>query len=177
MSIENRALGSKVLLKLDREHVMRDLEPYLCTFGGCLRPAKTYGIRRDWIQHEIDVHQIEKAWLCRPCSEEFPSRTTFDNHMRERHVEFTRKPQLDAFADICQKTSDNFHSRTQCPLCFQDYRNDKKLRRYVRPGLCAVREAIMLLHCPPSSLEGSTLLLACQHTASCFIGCSKQIIH
>ena len=114
---------------------MADLEPYLCTYGGCLRPAKTYGIRNDWIQHEIDVHEIEKKWFCKPCDQELSSRQAFDDHMRKKHFEFTRKPQLDAFAEICEMASGKMKSRTICPLCLRERRNEKKLRRYVLPWI------------------------------------------
>lgn len=110
---------------------MRDLEPYLCTFGGCLRPTKTYGVKSHWIQHETDVHRVQKSWLCRPCNLELASRRSFDDHMRERHFEFTRKPQLDAFAGICQKPSGKLKDRIHCPLCLQKHRNEERLQRYV----------------------------------------------
>lgn len=31
-----------------RKHVFGDLEPYMCTYGDCVRPDKTYGERRIW---------------------------------------------------------------------------------------------------------------------------------
>ena len=125
--------GYKVLakLRLIREHVMRDLEPYMCTFTGCIRPSKTYGIKGDWIQHEIDVHQTQKTWFCRPCMTELSSRALFDAHLRQRHSGLIREHQLESFAEMCEQSSGKIQSRAKCPLCFAQCRSDKKLRKHL----------------------------------------------
>lgn len=118
-----------------RTHVMRDLEPYICTFGGCIRPGKTYSVKENWVQHEIDAHQTQKQWSCRPCATEFPSRQLFDNHMRQSHVGLITEHQLESFAEMCEQSSGHFESRTRCPLCFEDHRNDKRLRKHLADHL------------------------------------------
>ena len=114
---------------------MRDLEPYMCTFGGCIRPGKTYGLRGDWIQHEIDVHQKQKIWACRPCATEFASRRSFDKHMRKNHSGLVNEHQLEAFAELCEQASGKLESRTRCPLCFEECRFEKRLRKHLADHL------------------------------------------
>jgi hypothetical protein len=56
--MEVRLLGS-ACHKADhtvRKHVLEDLEPYICTFEGCSSPLKTFSRRRDFVQHEMNVH-------------------------------------------------------------------------------------------------------------------------
>jgi hypothetical protein len=113
---------------------MKDLEPYMCTFGGCIRPNKTYGLRGEWIQHEIDAHQKKKTWACRPCDKEFTKRNMFDDHMRMFHMRITQH-QLEAFAELCEQPSGKPESRTRCPLCFEECRNDRKLRKHLADHL------------------------------------------
>ena len=114
---------------------MTDLEPYICTFGGCIRPGKTYGIKRDWIQHEVDVHQTRKTWSCRPCKTEFMSRKAFDDHMRESHIGLNAEYQLDTFAKVCERSLGKVEYRTQCPLCLEFCHSDRKLRKHLADHL------------------------------------------
>ena len=114
---------------------MTDLEPYICTFGGCIRPGKTYGIKGDWIQHEVDVHQTRKTWSCRPCKTEFTSRKLFDDHMRDAHIGLDAEYQLDAFAKVCERSLGKVEYRTQCPLCLESRHNDRKLRKHLADHL------------------------------------------
>ena len=114
---------------------MTDLEPYICTFGGCIRPGKTYGKTRDWIQHEVDVHQTRKTWSCRPCKTEFISRKAFDDHMRESHIGLIAEHQLDTFAKVCERSSGKVEDRTQCPLCLEFRHSDRKLRKHIADHL------------------------------------------
>ena len=114
---------------------MTDLEPYICTFGGCIRPGKTYGMKRDWIQHEVDVHQTRKTWSCRPCKTEFISRKAFDEHMRDSHIGLDAEYQLDTFAKVCERSSGKVEYRTQCPLCLEIRHSDRKLRKHIADHL------------------------------------------
>ena len=114
---------------------MRDLEPYICTFGGCTRPTKTYGVKGDWIHHELDAHQIQKKWFCRPCEAGFSSRIAFDNHMRKEHPGLVTGHQLDLFAEMCEQSSGDVRRRTKCPLCLQEHRNEKKLHTHLADHL------------------------------------------
>ena len=114
---------------------MNDLEPYICTFGGCLRADKTYGGKSDWIHHEIDIHQTERVWSCRPCKANFRSRQAFDNHMHQNHPGLVNEHQLDAFAELCKQISGKFENRTQCPLCLEEFKKEKVLRRHLADEL------------------------------------------
>ena len=114
---------------------MNDLEPYICTFGSCLRTNKTYGLKADWIHHEIDIHQTQKVWFCRPCEAELESRQAFDNHMRQNHPGLVNEHQLDSFAELCTQISPNLEKRTLCPLCLADFKKEKLLRNHLADEL------------------------------------------
>ena len=114
---------------------MNDLEPYICTFGGCLRANKTYGVKADWIHHEVDIHQTQRVWSCRPCGEDCRSRQAFDNHMRQNHPGLVNEHQLDSFAELCMQIYGNLKDRTQCPLCLEEFKKEKFLRRHLADEL------------------------------------------
>ena len=40
----------------NRKHVFDDLEPYICTFGGCEEKTTTFKSHRDWSNHEFKAH-------------------------------------------------------------------------------------------------------------------------
>ena len=122
-------------MQVPRQHVMNDLEPYICTFGSCLRANKTYGVKADWVHHEIDIHQTQRVWSCRPCMADFRSRQAFDNHMRQNHPGLVNEHQLDSFAELCKQISGKLENRTQCPLCLKEFKKEKLLRRHLADEL------------------------------------------
>ena len=56
-----------------RTHVMRDLQPYVCTFKDC--SLRLFSSRHEWFEHELVTHR--KLWQCKECSEEYPSAHDF----------------------------------------------------------------------------------------------------
>ncbi|KAI9768829.1 MAG: hypothetical protein M1840_004643 [Geoglossum simile] len=40
-------------------HVLEDLESYVCTFGGCSQSFRSFRLRKDWWNHEMQSHRKE----------------------------------------------------------------------------------------------------------------------
>lgn len=96
-------------------HVIMDLEPYQCTFDDCVRADKTFGVREEWFQHELDNHRLRKVWYCQPCSDEFDQRELFEMHLIKKHK--TATSHLSTMVSLCQKFSENTIMDQACPFC------------------------------------------------------------
>lgn len=90
--MEVRLLGS-ACRKADhtvRKHVLEDLEPYICTFEGCSSPLKTFSRRRDFVQHEMNVHGRNDRWhyFCRlsGCGAMLESYSSVLKHQADCHA-------------------------------------------------------------------------------------------
>ncbi|KAI9773017.1 MAG: hypothetical protein M1839_002247 [Geoglossum umbratile] len=102
---------------LPRIHVLRDLQPYICTFGNCILPGHMFGTRHEWFDHEARIHRAE--WLCNECSAKISTRAGFENHMRLEHRESFADSQLPALVELCVRPMDKRATGT-CPLCLKD---------------------------------------------------------
>lgn len=93
-----------------RHHVLRDLEPYICTFGNCSRADFSFESRTEWIEHEMQDHR--KEWCCKVSSHPPHSNSaSFRGHMRDAHGADTVS--VHAFERFVQSGS------AICPLCFR----------------------------------------------------------
>ena len=97
-------------------HVLRDLQPYICTFMGCTQPQKNYGSRHEWFLHEA---QHRKRWSCIYCRQTFSSESEFSSHIKEDHATDYAPNQLQALIDMCLRPVDSY-LLGQCPLCLQE---------------------------------------------------------
>jgi len=75
---------SALLKSEPRRHVLKDLEPYICTFINCAMKDHQFETRDDWYEHELQNHRIE--WCCNleghnPCT----SPSAFLLHLQEHH--------------------------------------------------------------------------------------------
>ncbi|MCJ1381135.1 hypothetical protein MMC17_004244 [Xylographa soralifera] len=109
--------GVHIVSTVDWErHVLTDLEPYQCTFDGCLRADKTFAIKEDWFRHEIENHRLAKVWVCDLCHYEVNEREDIELHLGEKHKETVTADNLSAMVLLCER-----HSRTasyqSCPFC------------------------------------------------------------
>ncbi|KAK0645392.1 hypothetical protein B0T16DRAFT_373332 [Cercophora newfieldiana] len=75
-------------------HVLRDLQPYVCTFEGCDMFDHMFESRDGWFTHELEVHRVE--WSCNTCQAPasstnqrphltFSDKAQFIKHMMEVH--------------------------------------------------------------------------------------------
>lgn len=103
-----------------KRHVLRDLQPYICTFGGCSQGDRMFERRRDWFGHELQVHRVE--WCCNtPGHQAYSTRSEFRIHLK-RHGEFYDDDQLDSMIDMFKRPA--VESSFSCPICRDDrYQN------------------------------------------------------
>lgn len=65
-------------------HIIEDLQPYVCTYDGCLRKFKR---KVDWAGHENEVHRHRGWWACdeKDCRHKSYRRDDFVQHLVREH--------------------------------------------------------------------------------------------
>jgi len=112
-----------------KKHLLRDLQPYVCTFAGCATSDKMFDSRHEFFDHELLAHR--KEWYCNAnCQEPFKLQTDFENHMRHSHPESFSEHQLPALVDMCQRMPDE-NAEVQCSLCTENIVSINQLGRHV----------------------------------------------
>ncbi|KAL9120119.1 MAG: hypothetical protein Q9187_003323 [Circinaria calcarea] len=99
------------------QHVLMDLEPYLCTFDDCIRADKTFGVREEWFQHEIDNHRLCKVWFCQACNREFEKKAEFELHLTEKHKTTIDASGMSIMVSLCERLSEETPPYQPCPFC------------------------------------------------------------
>ena len=113
-----------------RMHVLRDLQPYTCTFSSCTHSNQTYATRHEWFNHETQNHR--KQWLCNVCQQNFKSRPAFVHHIESNHPGLYSVHQLPALVDMCVRPIDRYAAE-QCPLCLKENQHLRShLARHMR---------------------------------------------
>lgn len=145
---------------MTRKHVFEDLEPYMCTYGDCIRPDKTYGEKRTWWGHETELHRTEKSWKCAPCLSndhqcDFRSLASFEQHFQEHHPSVSNKTQIRNIGKICEKQVGIKKARTICPLCLDDIKpvhvgDSPSMERSVRQHVAEHLEQLALFVALPA---------------------------
>ncbi|KAF7904462.1 hypothetical protein EAF00_001796 [Botryotinia globosa] len=96
-----------------KEHVFRDLRPYICTFKECGLDM-FYSID-GWFKHEMITHRRE--WVCEMCQHpRFSSSSAYEDHLRSEHQITDEGSQIRAFV-LQGNEPVNDISSTACPLC------------------------------------------------------------
>jgi hypothetical protein len=96
-----------------RTHVMRDLQPYVCTFKDC--SLRLFSSRHEWFEHELVMHR--KLWRCNKCQDECRSSDDFREHLNRNHPgSFSTDNQLKTLMIHCEHSVLNV-SPSDCPLC------------------------------------------------------------
>ncbi len=132
-------------------HVLMDLEPYQCTFDDCVRADKTFGVREDWFQHELDNHRLHKVWHCQPCAEEFDQRERFELHLGEVHK--TDPTHVSIMVSLCQKYSDKAIMHQACPFCGVTGMASQILKEHVANHM----EQLALMTIPSAESQSSSI--------------------
>ena len=98
-----------------RKHVYRDLEPYMCTFDGCMIGNETYSNRQRWFEHELQMHR--SSWTCgEHCQRSFLSGDEFIKHLQQVYPgEVTREQAPGLLKMYAKKVAKG--SQISCPLC------------------------------------------------------------
>ena len=75
------------------KHILKDLQPYICTFPHCSRPDKLYDSRREWFDHitkvhlqGFDRHSTDRKPICPLCKDSMTSGKQLERHLA-RHLE------------------------------------------------------------------------------------------
>ena len=95
-----------------RQHVLQDLEPYICTFSSC--SLDTFNSQRAWFEHELLVHRSQ--WICPECSISFGSSEDLKGHVSQNHSGLISNQQLSAFIEQSKRPVD-FIEPSECPFC------------------------------------------------------------
>nr|XP_036589454.1 ankyrin repeat protein [Colletotrichum truncatum]KAF6801459.1 ankyrin repeat protein [Colletotrichum truncatum] len=97
-----------------REHIQRDLQPYLCTYPKCPEATAMYISRASWLDHESNAHR--RAWRCFEHKNLFKSREALTAHLEKSHPSLGMA-QIQAMSgfDNASTTKD---TRKVCPFCF-----------------------------------------------------------
>ncbi|KAF8457349.1 hypothetical protein BDZ91DRAFT_507809 [Kalaharituber pfeilii] len=68
-----------------KNHVLKDLQPYVCTFQACSEQDRMFTTTREWYMHELQYHRRE--WVCDvdPCEMVFTSAASFHTHLKDMH--------------------------------------------------------------------------------------------
>ncbi|KAK4172752.1 hypothetical protein QBC36DRAFT_337198 [Triangularia setosa] len=111
-------------------HLYLDLQPYICTFEGCSRAQKLFGVKQEWFQHELDYHRTRQAWYCGSagCDREFETQPLFEEHLQVTHSKIVASnPQLlDLLVNRSQRPSLQYLPTPQheCPMCGSLYKEN-----------------------------------------------------
>ncbi|KAI1206613.1 uncharacterized protein F4807DRAFT_227225 [Annulohypoxylon truncatum] len=109
-----------------RVHLIRDLQPYHCTYEDCPGPHQLYGTRQDWINHES---QHSRVWHCQTHGEEFITQPEYVEHLKISHPEATPdhfSPEL-----IASVVGPSLKQQRHCPFCPAAFMEIIELEKHV----------------------------------------------
>lgn len=115
---------------LDRDHVLRDLRPFICTYGGCDEENSLFDNWRDWAKHEQWYHN--RLLRCPIHSEDiFLNIKDFQEHMKQSHAG------SDAMIDEAVSASTVVSTKPDrpCPLCLCTRETMDALQRHMATHL------------------------------------------
>jgi hypothetical protein len=96
-----------------REHQLRDLVPYMCSYLECEDFDLLFSSRHEWLEHE-SYHR--SCWRCPEfCGAEFEKRGSLEEHLKEHHAKVVAREVEQALLDVSNipKADD----RRECFMC------------------------------------------------------------
>jgi hypothetical protein len=139
--------GNKIKTEEDwKQHVLQDLEPYLCTFDQCFSAQEMYAIRDEWYKHELETHRIRKVWACVECNDEFSSKELAENHLTADHKADLDDDDIFMMKAMLRPTFSNKRlDKSPCPLCLNKVTPDESKDHIARHleyfAMLSVRES------------------------------------
>jgi hypothetical protein len=100
-------------------HIFQDLEPYICTLGGCSENLVIFPTRQLWFEHELTKHRAKSLLKCHDCSRHFDTETDFLIHHELDHSRYFNKIQLQATISSSIQYLPIASEELKCPLCLQ----------------------------------------------------------
>src|SRR5256885_3462388 len=107
------------LTNLSRTHVFHDLQPYICTIGGCSEDLATFPTRQLWFEHELTKHRAKTLLECHECLRQCDTEAEFLHHHKSEHARYFTKSQLRGVLSSSRKYMFFSLVQLQCPLCLQ----------------------------------------------------------
>lgn len=112
-------------------HVFLDIEPYICTFGDCLSANRTFGVREDWFQHELDNHRLRKIWSCQSCNHNVDEVEDMELHLSAKHKTSGDNGHLSLMVALCERYSDESIPNQPCSFCGCHSETAKMLEEHI----------------------------------------------
>jgi hypothetical protein len=117
-------------------HLYTDLRPYICTFENCGRGSTLFGSKEEWLQHELDYHRVQQAWVCgdRKCKEDFYmvfNRTSFETHLKSTHPELVANADIVLLVNSCERPAFDELTQDVCTLCGDKYKDANEWKDHV----------------------------------------------
>jgi hypothetical protein len=97
-----------------RNHIARDVSPYVCPFEACDVPDILYSSTKDWKTHIYAHHTRLNQWLCPACSKTTDTSHGFIEHVMGNHKNIIDSDLIDDFADTCRQPE---LIPVLCPIC------------------------------------------------------------
>ncbi|KAK3644383.1 hypothetical protein LTR56_009635 [Elasticomyces elasticus] len=98
-----------------RQHVYEDLPPYVCMQESCATAHQPYARRREWQQHERDMHH--RVWACPYCKDVLATSELFQAHVVDSHDQKHDDSSMQRMINACAQPLENELTTSQCPLC------------------------------------------------------------
>ncbi|KAF3171351.1 Checkpoint kinase 2 [Orbilia oligospora] len=98
-----------------KAHVLRDLQPYICTYDKCEDRNRIFNSRIVWLEHERLGHR--RIWQCFEHLEPiFNSKAALQAHLKVDHRNDITDEQIENLIEICALSVED--TRNTCPFCF-----------------------------------------------------------
>ncbi|KAL8908190.1 MAG: hypothetical protein Q9171_005543 [Xanthocarpia ochracea] len=96
-----------------KAHILRDLQPYICTYEECEDGHHLFSSRTAWLEHERLGH---RAWQCFEHAEPtFKSKAALQHDLESKHVNDITETQIQNLIEISELSIQE--TRTTCPFC------------------------------------------------------------
>ena len=123
--------SSCFVLILRREHILRDLRPYVCTYPDCKEGDQLYDRWKDWANHEQFSHAA-RIWCCtyHP-SLDFKNVEDFKRHWQTSHRDQLTSPDEAARSHVTISQG----SGRLCPICRCESKTTDSLLQHIATHL------------------------------------------
>ncbi|TVY15688.1 hypothetical protein LARI1_G007666 [Lachnellula arida] len=101
-----------------RQHVVMDIDPYICLFESCSHHEQIFNKSTDWLGHMEWEHTLR--WSCNQGDNKvFDNSASFEQHMTDEHPRVVENSGLDLLTRIASRPLDQMFEVLFeiCPLC------------------------------------------------------------
>ncbi|KAF5486785.1 Ankyrin repeat domain-containing protein 50 [Colletotrichum siamense] len=94
------------------EHIVRDIQPYMCTYDDCTEAETMYPSKASWLEHEAKAHR--RVWRCFEHKDLFKSRSALVRHFEVSHPNLS-EAQIQHMSELAVVSTKD--ERVVCPYC------------------------------------------------------------